>query len=365
MTMSPSQSSAPPSDLVGTETDPRHASAGQQLKPASSSRIVIPILAILLFGAGVIIFDGRQISQAISQADWQVIPAALFFTAISYLCVGYTYAILARMWGICMHPRDLTEIAFVTTSLNHVVRSGGVAGYSVRYLLMNQHGVKFNEVISSSLVHFYLTSLDMLLMMPVALAYLLFNTTTSTPITVLLSAMTILLIIIAISSTLLVFSDGLRIRCIQLITRTGKIILRRDLTFLFNDFNQHMSYGVRVLRSQAARTSLIMLLTFVDWTASVIVLSLCFDAFGPALKPGVVIVIFMIGIMAGVISALPGGIGIQEGSMTGIAMLFGATFEQAVLAALLFRVIYYFVPYGVSLPFYWHLLRRPAPDYAD
>lgn len=360
-TSHPTQIDPPP----GIDPTTGWSSSTKDLQQVPARRIVYPVLAILVLGALVIYFDGRRILQVVSQADWQVIPAALVFTTISYLCVGYTYAMLARMWGICMHPRDLTEIAFVTTSLNHIVRSGGVAGYSVRYLLMNQHGVKFNEVISSSLVHYYLTSLDMLMMMPVALAYLLFNTALSTPITILISGFTILFILIAVTSTLLVFSEGLRTRCIQLISHAGKLLLRRDLTYVFNDFNQHMSFGVKVLRKQAARSSLLMLLTFVDWTASVIVLSLCFDAFGPQLRPGAVIVSFMIGIMAGVVSAIPGGIGIQEGSMTGTAMLFGATFEQAVLAALLFRVVYYFVPYGVSLPFYWHLLRRPATDYAD
>ncbi|MEI2691160.1 MAG: lysylphosphatidylglycerol synthase domain-containing protein [Anaerolineae bacterium] len=54
----------------------------------------------------------------------------------------------------------------------------------------------------------------------------------------------------------------------------------------------------------------------------------------------------------------PGGLGVQEGSMSGIYALFGVPFQQAVLAAILFRVLYYFVPYLFSLSLYRRLLRR-------
>lgn len=331
----------------------------------SSKKFIWPILAVLLLGLVVIALDRDNIVAALRRADWRVIPPALLFTALSYLCVSYTYTMVAHIWGIRMPRRTLTEICFVTTSLNHVVRSGGVAGYSVRYLLMNRHGVPFNEVISSSFVHFYLTSLDMLAMLPIALAYLIYNTELPRNLTLLLAALALAAVLLAIGATVLVFSDRLRVGLIQIGSRLGRLVLRRDFSGILGDFNAHMNHGVQMLRQQAGRSGLVMLLTFIDYTASVIVLGLCFNAFGPALKPGALVATFMIGIMAGVVSALPGGIGVQEGSMTGISILFGATFEQAILAALLFRVIYYFVPYTISPLFYWRLLRRPALDYAD
>ncbi len=341
----------------------------QLLEPAPriiTQKIIWPILLMMLIGALIVMLDGRKIQDALGQADWRPILPALAFTVLSYLCVSYTYAMIARMWGIHMSRRDLAEICFVTTSLNHVVRSGGVAGYSVRYLLMNQHGVPFTEVISSSLMHFYITSLDMITMLPVAIVYLLYNIDLPRSLALPLAGMTLVFMLIAIGSTMFIFSNDLRLRLIEFTIRLGKRILQRDFDALLCDFDDHMSNGVAILRRQAPRSGVILFLTFIDWCASVVVLYQCFNAFGPALKPGAVIASFMIGIMAGVISALPGGIGVQEGSMTGISMLLGAAFEQAVLAALLFRMIYYFVPYAISLLFYWRLLhQQPGPNYAD
>jgi uncharacterized membrane protein YbhN (UPF0104 family) len=44
--------------------------------------------------------------------------------------------------------------------------------------------------------------------------------------------------------------------------------------------------------------------------------------------------------------------------MAGVYALLGAPFQQAVLAAILFRVVYYFIPYIISLAFYGRLLRH-------
>jgi uncharacterized membrane protein YbhN (UPF0104 family) len=54
---------------------------------------------------------------------------------------------------------------------------------------------------------------------------------------------------------------------------------------------------------------------------------------------------------------IPGGLGVQEGSMAAVYALLGVPFGQALLAAILFRAIYYFIPFLFSLGFYWRLMR--------
>ena len=44
--------------------------------------------------------------------------------------------------------------------------------------------------------------------------------------------------------------------------------------------------------------------------------------------------------------------------MAGIYSMMGVHLEQAVLAAILFRFMYYFLPYVLILPFYKRLLNR-------
>ena len=66
---------------------------------------------------------------------------------------------------------------------------------------------------------------------------------------------------------------------------------------------------------------------------------------------------FAVGVAAGVMSMVPGGLGVQEGSMAGAYHLLGVPLEQGVLVSFLFRLVYYMVPFGVSLLFYRNVLR--------
>ena len=66
---------------------------------------------------------------------------------------------------------------------------------------------------------------------------------------------------------------------------------------------------------------------------------------------------FAIGIAVGVMSMVPGGIGVQEGSMAGTYHLLGMPLEEAVVLSLLFRVIFQLVPLALSMSLYWRVLR--------
>ena len=76
------------------------------------------------------------------------------------------------------------------------------------------------------------------------------------------------------------------------------------------------------------------------------------------MDPGVVVTGFAVGVAAGVMSMVPGGLGVQEGSMAGAYHLLGVPLEQGVLVSFLFRLVYYMIPFGVSLLFYRNVLRE-------
>jgi uncharacterized protein (TIRG00374 family) len=95
---------------------------------------------------------------------------------------------------------------------------------------------------------------------------------------------------------------------------------------------------------------------------SVLALGACFEALRTPVHPGVLLTGFAIGVSVGFLSMLPGGIGAQEGSMAGIYVLLGVGYERALLAAMLFRVIYYVVPFALSLILYARLLRTPSRE---
>jgi uncharacterized protein (TIRG00374 family) len=324
----------------------------------------VPVLIVLVALVGIffIVADWRQIRTALVRARWQPIPYALAATFLSYACISISFAQVSRLLGVEMRMRNLTIIGFVSSVLNHLVLSGGAAGYSVRFMLMNRHGVTMREVVAISILHFYLTSLMMMAMLPVGLIYLGLNASLSQTTAILLAASASVLVVGTLLVAGLVFWGRMRRRAIRLVVTAARTLVRRDVREPLARFDDTMAQGIQAMRDRPSSLALIASLIVVDWTFSATALWFCYRAFGTTLSPGQLVSGFVIGTVAGVSSLIPGGLGIQEASMSGVFALLGIAFETAVLASILYRVVYSVVPYLVSLGLYRLALSQEDDD---
>jgi uncharacterized protein (TIRG00374 family) len=320
----------------------------------------IPILVVLvaLIGLAVIVADWDLIWTTLLQARWEPLLFALAATLISYTCISFSFARVSRLLGVEMRTKDLAIVGFVSSVLNHLVLSGGAAGYSMRFMLMNRHGVSMREVVAISILHFLLTGLWMVAMLPVGLAYLSANASLSRPTAMLLVASALLVSLGTLLATGLAFWGRMRRRAIRLLVKVAHILVHRDIEEALARFDATMALGVRAMREDPTSMLIIASLIVIDWVFSATTLWFCFRAFDVTLSLGQLVSGFVIGTVAGVASLFPGGLGIQEMSMTGILALLGTALEQAVVAAVLYRVVYSIIPYLASLGFYKLVLRQ-------
>jgi uncharacterized protein (TIRG00374 family) len=326
------------------------------------SRVWLLLVAtVVLLGGLLIIADWEVILEVLAASSWSLLGPALVMVAISYLCISYSFGVVSRLMGIPVGLNRLAAIGFVSSVLNHLVQSGGVAGYSVRYALMRSDRVPLNDVLAASILHFYLTSLAMQAILPLGFTYLLAQASLSRTATVAIGAVTVAMVVLFVGESVLIFRGRSRRHVLTWIGRFVKRIAKKDIDQGLHDFDSALTRGISEVRHNARSGLSIAGLVAIDWFASALALGFCFEALGSPLDPPVLFTGFVIGIMAGVLSSLPAGIGVQDGSMAGVFALLGVGFEQAVLAALLFRGVFYVVPYFVSLGFYWRLTPRLQP----
>jgi uncharacterized protein (TIRG00374 family) len=323
--------------------------------------LVFLVAAIVLLGGLLIIADWEAIRAVIGDSNWAFLVPALAMAGVSYACISYSFAEVAQLMNIPIGRNRLAGIGFVSAVLNHLVQTGGVVGYGVRYALMRSERVSLNDVLAASILHFYLTSLAMQAILPLGFVYLFLHATLSRTVSTAFGIVTGALILLFVAESLLVFRSKTRRALLQWIGRIAHRLFRKDLEQVLADFDAAMVRGIAGMRQGPRSAVLIGALVLVDWFGSALALGFCFEALGSPLTPGVLFTGFVIGVMAGVLSALPAGIGVQDGSMAGVFALLGVGFEEAVLAALLFRGVFYVVPYIVSLGFYWRLAPRRLP----
>jgi hypothetical protein len=324
----------------------------------TQNRVITAFILILTaIGLVLISSDWQEMRQVITRADWRYLLLVILFTFFSYAFYSYAYAVVAKTLGIPMRKRELGIICFISTAVNHVISTGGLVGYSLRYLLMKMYKVSLKEVLTSSFLHFYLTSLDMLTFLPLTIVYLMSHSTIPRGILIALGIMTLFFgLALAISTFMVVFPSRRR-PIIGWVARHSRKFLRREWLAWLIQVDDTLTCGTDAFRHKPLRLAGVMLLTLLDFTCSIIAMGFVFNALGPAVKAEVLVTGYVIGIMAGLLSMIPGGLGVQEGSMASIYALLGVSFGQAFLAAILFRVLYYLVPYLLILPFYNRLLK--------
>jgi uncharacterized protein (TIRG00374 family) len=324
--------------------------------------VPVLIVAVALIGLIYVVVDWRQIRDALKQANLRPIPFALATTLLSYTCISLSFAMVSRLLGVDMPYRDLSLIGFISIVFNHLVASGGAAGYSLRFMLMDRHGVSMREVVTISILHFLVTSSIMIAMLPIAVLYLVLNASLGRTTAILLGVFALLLILASMLAIGLIFWAKMRKKVVGALVKAIDTLLHRDVKEPMERFEATVALGIQAMREHPFYMVLVLILTVADWLFSLTALWFCFRAFEITLSPGQAISGFVIGTLAGVASLFPGGLGIQEASMAGVLALFGIPLEKAVLASVLYRLVYSIVPYLVSLGFYRQILRRERKE---
>ncbi len=319
-------------------------------------RITAALVALLaLVGALLVLLDWQEVLDVLTQADWRWIPLALAITVVSYLCLSYSFASINQIFHIRMEWRGLLYVGFVSSAM--IAAGGGLAGHALRLLLMARRGLATGDVLAPSLFHSYLESLAFFGLIPIGLGYLLLTHPLPPSTALWLSVGTILLGIAFAATAVVFFYRPVRSFAIWLVRSVWRWVTRRDIGSSLGDFEDTLTGGLAVLSGRPLALVYPAALIVVDRLVRVALAWVCFQALGSDAGLGVIATGFAVGVVAGVMSMVPGGLGIQEGSMAGTYHLLGVPLEEAVLASVLFRAVYYMAPFAISLAFYRSVLR--------
>ena len=320
-------------------------------------RIAAAAVAVLaLAGVLLIVLDWQEVRDVLSRADWRWMPLALGITVVSYLCLSYSFASINRIFRIRLDWRSLLGVGFVSSAM--IAAAGGLAGNALRLLLLTRRGLATGDVLAPSLFHSYLESLVFFGLIPVGLGFLLLTHPLSPDAALWLSVGTGILGLAFAATAVVFFYPPARSLAVWVVRAAWRLAFRRDIGPSVVDFEATLTRGLANLRGRPVVLGYPAALVLADRIVRVVLVWVCFQALGNDAGLGVIATGFAVGVAAGVMSMIPGGLGVQEGSMAGTYHLLGVPLEEAVLASVLFRAVYHMAPLAVSLPFYRSLLRN-------
>jgi uncharacterized protein (TIRG00374 family) len=323
-------------------------------------RIIIAIIvAAFLVVAGLLIaMDFKGVRQVLNQARWQLSLAAVAFSLLSDFCLSYDYALINKAFSINIGQLDSLQIGFVSSAANNILAFMGAAGHSIRVVLIRRKGIESGEIIAASIFHSYINNITMLALLLIGLLLLIFRHVIYGGNLVGVILVVIILSVLLAIFTVMIVIQRLRRWVLNISSKVWHFFSHRNITTFTNNLDSALGRGLEALKTRHILLIIIFLMMAAQWVFAVISLWFCFYALGKPPGPGVLISGFGVGISAGNLSMLPGGLGVQEASMAAVFALMGISIAQAALASILFRVTNNFVPFLISLALYGTIIRR-------
>jgi phosphatidylglycerol lysyltransferase len=235
------------------------------------------------------------------------------FAAVA--ATGLVDVVIARWLGIAMPARDILQLAFVANALANTVNLSGAMGAGVRLMGLTSGGVELSR--AAALIGMQALSL------PLGLS---------------------LLVVATLALGSLPMTPGTATRWLAYAVLAGAA-LYLPLYFALTRQRRLMRWlpAEQPLPGWGLRLALTGL-SLVDWLFACAVLYACLHVSGAAVEPLMLVGAFAGASVLGLVSLVPGGIGVFDGLM--LLALGAAGYDQAaILSALfLFRLAYYLLP---------------------
>lgn len=327
-----------------------------------SRRRVLVGLATVLLGAGGLLYfasDGRALVEAAARISWPATLLPVAATLSSYALMAASYEGIAKVASTPIGFSAMHRITYVSNTINYLVSTGGISGFAVRMYFFRKSEIPLGRAVTISFVQGLITNLTLLLFLIVSFAFLLTNDSlgetaiaSAAAALAIFSGATLLLVglflhppsrrrfLLWVSGT----SHSLVVRTLGAERAPNLITLLR----LAHNIDDGFAFMLQNWRDMKGPVAYII----ADWIMTLAVLWGCFYAVGQSVPFPLIAVGFAVGILSSLVSITPAGLGIMESAMTTIFVGLGTPLEPAIVAILLFRLIFYALPFAMSIGFF-------------
>ncbi len=308
--------------------------------------ITIVLLAVVIFFAHHEIYKAWKLLDHINL--WilaLLVPVQLF----SYYCTGGMIFSYLRSKGNLkdMSHARMTRTALELNFVNHILPSGGAAGFSYLNWVLGRHGVSAGRSTMAQIVRFALTFMSFVLVMIIAVIFL----TVDHHISRLIIILCLLLVVLCVGTTIgVVYVIGNKKRSNRFanwVTRTGnrivsfvtrgrkpEVLKSETITTFFSQIYQDYRAILRDKR--------ILIRPFI-WAilanvSDVALIWIAFWSLGTMVNPAVLFVAFGVSSISSVISVAPGGAGVYEAIMITFLASSNVPADVAIAGTLIARV---------------------------
>lgn len=296
---------------------------------------------------------------------WQQVRTKYLFlsllsSALIYVAMGMSLYEVLRIMGRRIHKGAAIGIALVSTTVNYLISSFGASGFALRAHLLNRRRVPFGMCVTASIVITVLLYFVLSVIILQGSVLMLFNASASTRQLLQNFGLIVAMCAICAVVTAFLFNNQWRSKGIRKIFRLINKFLFHVFGALipkgkYDNFMDQLDEGIDLIHQKKKKLTLTIVYVCADWFFTIMVLYFAFRAVGIHITAGVLIAGFAVGMVTTLIPILPSGLGAMELAMTAVFSQMGIDWDAALMATLIYRVVYYVIPGMISIFIYWGL----------
>ena len=288
---------------------------------------------------------------------------------INYDVYARMYRYLFGILGSKTTYKEMFKVSLELNMINHVFPSGGVSGFSYFSLRLKQLDISTGKATLVQTMKFILLFVTFQILLVIGLICLALGGQANSFVILIGSSIATLLLVMTIGSTFLIGSER-RInsfftyltkflnRVIHLVRpKHPETINVAKVQATFKDL--HENY--QILKSNYKLLVGPAVCAFLANLTEIMAIYVVYVAFGHWVNPGAVILAYAVANFAGLISVLPGGVGIYEALMTGTLAAAGVPAAVSIPVTVMYRVLSITIQIIPGYFFYHKALKHEAP----
>jgi uncharacterized protein (TIRG00374 family) len=326
-------------------------------------RIITGVFSILTVLLAIIFYlDRESISEIAKHGNGWAFVFAFIFMLIAYISFSLSIRFAHLIFDMKLPLAFELVVNFITIAIGNLMDWGGVVGYSMRAGMLQTKGAKLTDSLAADLFQTYFAFLSLLLLLPFSMGGLLLTKNLSPENQKIILTTALLGLCGSLFIASLMFFKRWRDKVLLLFSRIVKRIIKKDILEVLINFSVTLERGVKNIKTHPIEFLLMLIAIVFAWGSCIMIVWSSFYGLGVNVDIPVLITGFIIGMVVTNFAFIPGGFGVQEGSMAGIFALFGVDLHSALLVTLIFRFFFYFAPNFIGLILYWTKYRKYIRD---
>ena len=347
----------------------RNASfSGDYLKPPNKKILIviglflIGIMALAL--AAALTSDFSKLQQVFRHLEIGFFLLSLLTTGLAYLASALSFNALFRMTPYRVPFLKFFSIMFISDTINFIISSAGMSSMANRSILLKHEKVPYSVTVPLSLAQNMVFNLALSCFSFGALVYLHGHPgfVGGPKEGVLLLFMGGLLLVVGLMMLVFFYRDfrrwflGYLFRVFHSLSRA--FLRHKPENKSRDETLDQVESTVALLQKGWIRLMSVFVFVALNWCLMALTFYLCFHAVGLDLPLGLLLVGFTVMYLSSNINPVPAGLGVSESLLALTFKMLGVAFEPTLVAALLFRLVYYLIPLAISTILYLDTIRK-------